>query len=99
MVHYLLVQPTKGLKFFDTSLATRSGKPGPAFNALAGWAQQAASAGQITTVSRPNNGGGGGGGGGGGDRGNPPPGGGGGGTPPPGGGGNCTVVAGIPICP
>ena len=86
MLHYLLVRPTKGLAFFDTSLATRSGKPGAAFKSLAGWARQAASAGQITTVSRPSGGGGGGGSTGGGGSGG-------------GSGGQCTVVAGIPICP
>jgi hypothetical protein len=103
MLHFLLVQPTKRFLFFDTSLATRSGKPGAAFKSLSGWAQQAAAAGQITTVSRPSGGGGGGSGGGGsgggGSGGGGSGGGGSGGGGSGGGGGSCTVVAGIPICP
>jgi hypothetical protein len=96
MLHYELVQPTKGFRVFDTSLATRGGKAGQAFKALEKWAQAAASAGKIATVSRPSNGGGGGGGGGssGGGGGSSGGGGSGGGS-----GGSCTVIAGVPICP
>src|SRR4051794_35844161 len=47
MLHYLLVQPTKHYRFFDTSLASRGGKEGRAFKALARWASAAAKAGRI----------------------------------------------------
>jgi hypothetical protein len=100
MLHYTLVQPTKGFAVFDTSLATRSGKPFPSFTALAAWAQNAAAHGEITPVSRPSGGGGGSsGGGGGGSSGGGGGSSGGGGGSSGGGGGNCTVVAGVPICP
>jgi hypothetical protein len=97
MLHYLLIEPSSRFKFFNTSLASRQGKPRPAFKALAAWAQKAAAAGQIAVTTPPPAGGapapgsspgpsepGGGGGS------NPPPN----NQPPP----SCTVVAGVPIC-
>jgi Cellulase (glycosyl hydrolase family 5) len=108
MLQYLMVQPTRRLAFFDTSLATRAGKPFPAFLKLEAWTRRVASAGAIATTSRPGSGNtspGDGGGGGGGS--NPPPSGGGGSDeppppppdthqPPP----QCTLgPTGIPICP
>jgi hypothetical protein len=47
MLQYLLIQPGRNFTFFDTSIATRSGKPTAAFKALATWAAKAAKAGQI----------------------------------------------------
>jgi GH35 family endo-1,4-beta-xylanase len=38
MLHFLLVQPAKKYRFFDTSLVSQSGGRTPAFNALADWA-------------------------------------------------------------
>jgi hypothetical protein len=103
MLHFLMVQPSRKFSFFDTSLATRGGKPFPAFKKLQAWTTRVASAGAIATTSRP---------GGGGSTGNPPPGGGGGGggggssqpPPPPPGGSQpppqCTLgPTGLPICP
>jgi hypothetical protein len=97
MLHFLLVQPSRKFSFFDTSLATRAGKPFPAFAPLAAWTTRVASAGVIATTSRPGSSGGGGpapGGGGGSNNPppNPPP------TtqPPP----QCTLgPTGLPICP
>ena len=104
MLHFLMVQPTRGLAFFDTSLATRAGKPFPAFKKLEAWSSRVASAGVIATTSRP---GGGPPSGGGGNPGGPPePGGGGSNEPPPPPPGGqqpppqCTLgPTGIPICP
>ena len=93
MLQFLLVEPSSKFKFFDTSVATRTGKPRLAFRKLAAWTDKAAAAGQIAVTSPPAPGsappppppsGGGGGGGGGGS--NPPP------DP------HCIVVAGIPVC-
>ncbi|MEA2466483.1 MAG: hypothetical protein QOJ57_609, partial [Thermoleophilaceae bacterium] len=53
MLHYLLVQPTKGYRFFDTSLATRAGKGGSAFKKLAAWTKKAAAAGRIAVPTKP----------------------------------------------
>jgi len=72
MLHFLLVEPAKKYRFFDTSIVSRKGKPSSAFNILAGWAQGAQADGRIA------GGGGGGGGSGGGGGGS-----GGGGQPPP----------------
>lgn len=100
MLHFLIVQPTRKFSFFDTSLATRAGKPFPAFKTLEAWTKRVATAGVIATTSRPGGSGGGGGGGGGSS------------TPPSGGGSNqpppqttqpppqCTLgPTGLPICP
>jgi GH35 family endo-1,4-beta-xylanase len=45
MLHFLLAQPAKRYRFFDTSLVSQSGAKTPAFNALAEWA--AANAGNV----------------------------------------------------
>src|SRR4051794_19956559 len=103
MLHFLMVQPSKKFSFFDTSLATRAGKPFPAFKKLEAWSRRVASAGAIATTSRP-------GGtvtppGGGGSPGGPPEGGGGSSPPPPPPGTHqpppqCTLgPTGLPICP
>jgi hypothetical protein len=47
MLQYLLAQPRGNFKNFDTSIASRSGKPTTAFKILATWAKKAAKAGQI----------------------------------------------------
>jgi hypothetical protein len=97
MLHYLLLEPSRKFKFFDTSVANRRGQPRLAFKKLAAWAEMAAAAGQIAVATPPpppDPGGspdpGSGGGGGGGGSSPPPP-----EDPPP---SNCTVVAGVPIC-
>ena len=66
MLHFLLIQPPKKYRFFDTSIISRKGKESGAFGALASWAQQA-------YAPPPPPGGGGGGGGGGGSPPPPPP--------------------------
>jgi hypothetical protein len=43
MLHFLLVQPAKRYRFFDTSLANQSGGRTKAFNALKSWASSNAS--------------------------------------------------------
>jgi len=52
MLHFLLVQPSRKYRFFDTSLADRTGKPGRAFKKLAAWAAKAAAAGRIAVKPR-----------------------------------------------
>jgi hypothetical protein len=49
MLQYLLPQPPSIYRFFDTSIATRAGKPTAAFKALAKWTTKAAAAGRITS--------------------------------------------------
>ena len=39
MLHYLLIEPPKKYRFFDTSIISRSGRESAAFSALASWAQ------------------------------------------------------------
>jgi hypothetical protein len=105
MLHFLMVQPTRRLAVFDTSLATRGGKPFPAFKKLEAWSRRVASAGAIATTTRPGStvtppsGGGG-------SPSGPPEGGGGSEEPPPPPPGTsqpppqCTLgPTGIPICP
>jgi hypothetical protein len=50
MLQYLLVQPGKKYRFFDTSIATTKAKPTSVFNKLAAWAKKAAKAGRIATT-------------------------------------------------
>ncbi|MEA2469328.1 MAG: hypothetical protein QOE38_326 [Thermoleophilaceae bacterium] len=47
MLQFLLIRPPSKFLFFDTSLASRSGKPGGAYKKLAAWTKQAAKAGRI----------------------------------------------------
>jgi hypothetical protein len=47
MLQYLLVKPTRRYAFFDTSIASRGGKPSRAFKALAKWAKGQARARRI----------------------------------------------------
>jgi hypothetical protein len=47
MLQFVLLKPTRKYLFFDTSLASRSGKPGGAYKKLAAWAKKAAKRGQI----------------------------------------------------
>jgi hypothetical protein len=58
MLHFLLIEPPKKYRFFDTSIISRSGKESAAFSALASWAQQ-----KFAPPPSPPPGGGGGGGG------------------------------------
>ncbi|HEX2127560.1 MAG TPA: hypothetical protein VHF45_13495, partial [Thermoleophilaceae bacterium] len=39
MLHFLLVQPAKKYRFFDTSLVSQGGGRTPTFNALRDWAE------------------------------------------------------------
>jgi hypothetical protein len=48
MLQFLLVQPPRNRRTFDTSIASMSGKPTKAFNALASWADKALKAGRIS---------------------------------------------------
>jgi hypothetical protein len=106
MLHFLMVQPTRRLAVFDTSLATRAGKPFPAFKKLEAWTRRVASAGAIATTSRPGSGTVTPPSGGGGSPSGPPEGGGGSSEPPPPPPGTsqpppqCTLgPTGIPLCP
>jgi hypothetical protein len=47
MLQYLLVKPSSKYAFFDTSIASRGGKPTTAFKKLAAWAKKAAKSGRI----------------------------------------------------
>jgi hypothetical protein len=47
MLQYLLVQPGKKYRFFDTSIATTKAKPTSAYKKLAAWAKKALAAGKI----------------------------------------------------
>jgi hypothetical protein len=47
MLQYLLVKPTRRYAFFDTSIASRGGRPSRAFKALAKWAKAQARARRI----------------------------------------------------
>jgi hypothetical protein len=47
MLQFVLIKPSSKYIFFDTSLASRSGKPGTAYKKLAAWAKKAAAAGRI----------------------------------------------------
>jgi hypothetical protein len=47
MLQFVLIKPSSKYIFFDTSLASRSGKPGAAYKKLAAWAKKAAAAGRI----------------------------------------------------
>jgi hypothetical protein len=47
MLQFVLIQPSSKYRFFDTSLASRTGKPGSAYKKLAAWAKKAAAGGQI----------------------------------------------------
>jgi hypothetical protein len=53
MLHYLLVQPSSKYRFFDTSIANRSGKPTTPFKKLEVWAKKAAAAGRIAVATPP----------------------------------------------
>jgi hypothetical protein len=48
MLQFLLVKPGGNFRHFDTSIASRGGKPSRAFKMLASWTKKAAKAGQIT---------------------------------------------------
>jgi hypothetical protein len=50
LVQYVLIQPSSKYRFFDTSIATRSGGPTSAFKTLAAWAKAAVAAGQIAAA-------------------------------------------------
>jgi hypothetical protein len=47
MLQFVLIKPQSKYLFFDTSLASRSAKPGAAYKKLAAWAKKAAAAGKI----------------------------------------------------
>jgi hypothetical protein len=47
MLQFLLIKPPSKYLFFDTSLASRSGKGGAAYKKLAAWAKKEAKAGRI----------------------------------------------------
>jgi hypothetical protein len=47
MLQFVLIKPQSKYLFFDTSLASRSGKPGGAYKKLAAWAKKAAARGLI----------------------------------------------------
>jgi hypothetical protein len=47
MLQFLLLKPPSKFLFFDTSLTSRSGKPGGAYKKLAAWAKKEAKAGRI----------------------------------------------------
>jgi hypothetical protein len=63
MLQYLMAQPAKKYRFFDTSIVSTRGKVSKTFKALQKWARGAASRGQIARVPVLAFGGGGGGGG------------------------------------
>lgn len=65
MLQYLMAQPAKKYRFFDTSIVSTRGKPSKTFKALQRWAKRALRRGQIarSAVLAPGYGGGGGGGG------------------------------------
>jgi uncharacterized membrane protein YgcG len=95
MLQYLLAQPAKKYRFFDTSIVSTKGKPSASFKALQKWASGALSRGEIARSAVVAGGGGSSGGGGSGGSG-----GSGGTTPPPGGGGTpCTVTVPTPLPP
>jgi hypothetical protein len=50
MLQFVLIKPSSKYLFFDTSLASRSGKPGSAYKKLAAWAKKAAKAGRIAVA-------------------------------------------------
>jgi hypothetical protein len=50
MLQFLLIKPPSKYLFFDTSLASRSAKPGFAYKSLAAWAKKAAKAGLIAVA-------------------------------------------------
>ncbi|HEX8067130.1 MAG TPA: hypothetical protein VF520_11435 [Thermoleophilaceae bacterium] len=52
MLQYLLVQPARKYRFFDTSLLSASGKETGTFRALVGWADAAAKNGQIVSPNQ-----------------------------------------------
>jgi hypothetical protein len=47
MLQFVLLKPARKYLFFDTSLASHSGKPGGAYKKLAAWAKKEAKRGQI----------------------------------------------------
>jgi hypothetical protein len=49
MLHFLLAKPTSKYLFFDTSIVSQGGSKTPTFKALAKWASDKASKGQIAT--------------------------------------------------
>ena len=50
MLQFLLIKPPSKFLFFDTSLASRTGKPGLAYKKLAAWAKKEAKAHQIAVA-------------------------------------------------
>jgi hypothetical protein len=50
MLQFVLIKPSSKYIFFDTSLASRAGKPGGAYKKLAAWAKNAAAGGRISTA-------------------------------------------------
>jgi hypothetical protein len=65
MLQYLMAQPARKYRFFDTSIVSTRGKVSASFKALQRWASGALSSGQIARSPVLAFGGGGGGGGGG----------------------------------
>jgi hypothetical protein len=53
MLQYLLVQPGKKYRFFDTSVASTKAKPTSAYKKLAAWTGKAAKAGRIAVATPP----------------------------------------------
>ena len=52
MLQFVLLRPSSKYRFFDTSLATRSGKPGGAYKKLAAWAKKEAKRGLIALAGK-----------------------------------------------
>jgi hypothetical protein len=53
MLQYLLVQPGKKYRFFDTSVSSTRAKPTSAYKKLAAWTKKAAKAGRIAVATPP----------------------------------------------
>jgi hypothetical protein len=85
MLQYLLVEPSRAYRFFDTSISNRRGSPYRAFRKLAAWARGAVRSGKAASkpVRSPN----------------PSQGGGGGSTSPPPSSGSGTTCPGLPVQP
>jgi hypothetical protein len=54
MLQFLVIEPPKKYRFFDMSIASRSGQPTSTFRALASWAKDAADSGDIAKPVPPN---------------------------------------------
>jgi hypothetical protein len=53
MLHFLILQPSRKYRFFDTSIASSGGKPSLAFKKLAAWSSSAAKSGRIVALRIP----------------------------------------------